>query len=527
MDHLTIKTESPSRRTARLIFSLLIVLTVLLIAPHHIHAASQRVKLNDGSGKYLQKIRSEWHLKKRDGSPCRGLQYLSIDKTENMSSGFYVFDGDGCLINRKTICKFENKKVHNVTFNGFYYVTSSGRIYKTPRGFVYLSGMKCAGITFNGYHYVDTYGKLNSPYPKVHYIRKMTLQGKTFSSGYYCFNQMGKLYMVQGFRKIVDQTVGKISFKGYYYFDKNGRLYTKEGIISVGNSKYYLTEEGKMLTATWKKGRYYLSNGKMATSMMTPSGTWVDENGRKVDTSEGRLFKLKKSLNSMIAGYGGTWSVYVKDLKTNEMVSINDSSMYAASTIKAFAMAEAFELISRKKLSYDAQMQNLLTAMITVSDNTAFNQLVMLMGNGDFLKGASVLNKYLRENGYKETELHHTTSPASNAYVTDGGKNKASARDCGELLEHIYRGTCVNRSFSNRMMDLLKKQTRRWKIPSGLPASAVVANKTGETSEVQHDIAIVKGPKTDYIICVFSTTSQSAGISGIKAISRAVWDFLE
>ena len=77
------------------------------------------------------------------------------------------------------------------------------------------------------------------------------------------------------------------------------------------------------------------------------------------------------------------------------------------------------------------------------------------------------------------------------------------------------------------MMDLLRRQTYRWKIPSGLPASAVVANKTGETSEVQHDIAIVKGPKADYIICVFSTTSESAGIAGIKAISRAVWDYLE
>ena len=123
--------------------------------------------------------------------------------------------------------------------------------------------------------------------------------------------------------------------------------------------------------------------------------------------------------------------------------------------------------------------------------------------------------------------MHHTTSPAANAFVTDGGRNKASAKDCGVLLEQIYRGKCVNKTYSKQMMDLLLKQTRRWKIPAALPASAVVANKTGETSEVQHDIAIVKGPKTDYIICVFSTTSQSAGIQGIKAISKAVWDYLE
>ena len=50
----------------------------------------------------------------------------------------------------------------------------------------------------------------------------------------------------------------------------------------------------------------------------------------------------------------------------------------------------------------------MLTAMITVSDNTAFNQLVMLMGKGDFLRGAAVLNKYLKENGYKRYIVPNT-----------------------------------------------------------------------------------------------------------------------
>lgn len=165
--------------------------------------------------------------------------------------------------------------------------------------------------------------------------------------------------------------------------------------------------------------------------------------------------------------------------------------------------------------------------MITVSDNTSFNQLVTLMGNGNFLKGAAVLNKYLVETGYKDTAVHHTTRPAAGPFITDGQTNKASARDCGELLENIYRGTCVNKTCSRLMLDLLRRQTRRWKIPSVLPSSAVVGNKTGETAEVQHDIAIVKGPKTDYVICVFSTTSESMGIAGIRAVSKAVWDYLE
>ena len=58
------------------------------------------------------------------------------------------------------------------------------------------------------------------------------------------------------------------------------------------------------------------------------------------------------------------------------------------------------------------------------------------------------------------------------------------------------------------MRKLLLAQTRRWKIPSGIPSGIKVANKTGETSSVEHDMAIVYGKKKDYIICVFSNTGS-------------------
>ena len=37
-----------------------------------------------------------------------------------------------------------------------------------------------------------------------------------------------------------------------------------------------------------------------------------------------------------------------------------------------------------------------------------------------------------------------------------------------------------------------------WKIPQGLPDGIKSANKTGETDQDQHDIAIVYGEKTTY-----------------------------
>ena len=54
------------------------------------------------------------------------------------------------------------------------------------------------------------------------------------------------------------------------------------------------------------------------------------------------------------------------------------------------------------------------------------------------------------------------------------------------------------------MLSFLLAQDKRTKIPAGLPTNIQVANKTGENDLCQHDIAIVYGEKTDYILCVMS-----------------------
>ena len=94
-------------------------------------------------------------------------------------------------------------------------------------------------------------------------------------------------------------------------------------------------------------------------------------------------------------------------------------------------------------------------------------------------------------------------------------------------MERIYKGTCVSSKYSREMKNLLLRQTRRWKIPAGVPAGVRVANKTGETSSVQHDMAIVYGKKTDYIICVFSSTgNEGYAVPRIRNISRTVYNCL-
>lgn len=208
-------------------------------------------------------------------------------------------------------------------------------------------------------------------------------------------------------------------------------------------------------------------------------------------------------------------------------MNVNDQAMYPASTIKAFVMASTFDQIKQGKMQYSSGVRNLLWDMITVSDNECFTELVRRHGGGSFVNGAAVVNQYLRKNGYTKTSCHSSLHPVSSAWAGDGGRNSASAKDCGVLLERIYRGQCVSKQYSNEMLNLLLHQTVRYKIPAGLPSGVVCANKISETSTVQHDIAIVYGRKTNYVLYVFSSgASESRLQAGIRAVSARVYEYM-
>lgn len=353
-------------------------------------------------------------------------------------------------------------------------------------------------------------------------------KGKRLKSGYYMFDSKGCLCKKKQFHKLDKKIAGR-TFKGTYYFgDTNGRLYRKAGWKVINGQKYLLSSYGRRYENCWRSGYYLLSNGTIARSRKLPDGTWVDCNGRRCTETDMTLNGLKKKLGSMVNGYSGSWSVYVKNLENGAVININDTAMYPASTIKAFVMASTFDQIKRGKLRYNSTVKSLLNSMITVSDNEAYNQLVRYNSrSGSFVSGTKTVNQYLKKNGYTKTGCHSSLHPSASAFTSDGQRNIASAKDCGVLLERIYKGTCVSSKYSREMRNLLLRQTRRWKIPAGVPAGVRVANKTGETSSVQHDMAIVYGKKTDYIICVFSSTgNESYAVPRIRNISRTVYNYL-
>ena len=307
----------------------------------------------------------------------------------------------------------------------------------------------------------------------------------------------------------------KVSAKGYQVFRKTKNAKNFKKIASVKKNKF----SDKLKSP---KTCYY----KVRAFKKVDNKVYFGKFSKVLRVI--KLNKLEKKLRKKLKKYSGKWSVYVKDLKTNDNFIINDTSFRSASVIKAFAMASLFDKIKKGKVKYKGSVKSNMNQMITVSSNEGFNQIVKFHTKShNFLSGAKEANKYIKNNGYKNTYISNVIRPCSSTYQSLGGLNTVSAKDCGKLLERIYKGKCVSKKYSAEMLRLLKNQTFRNKIPSGVPDGITVANKTGENSYTEHDIAIIYGKKTTYILCVLSTISdKSAAQSHIRGISKQVYNYL-
>lgn len=343
--------------------------------------------------------------------------------------------------------------------------------------------------------------------------------------GYYYFEEDGRLSRKKALRRVTGTLYGKEVDGLYYFGDANARLSTKSGWRKIDNEWYCFSGNGYVYQNQWA-GIYYMGeDGKMLKSSRTPDGNYVGYDGKKCEKDEVRLGELRDKIAEECKQTGGDWSVYVKDLDTGDYLVTNETPVYSASVIKPFVMASVYDCMERGTVQDSPKVQSLLKSMITVSDNESYNELVRLQGSPyGFENGAAVVNQYLEENGYTGTSCRHTLHPSGSRYTGIGGHNTVTAKDCGVLLEKIYQGECVSASASSEMLELLLNQQRRGKIPAGLPKGTKVANKTGETDETQHDMAIVWGAKCTYVISVTSVgVEEYRAVQQIQKISDEVY----
>lgn len=304
-----------------------------------------------------------------------------------------------------------------------------------------------------------------------------------------------------------------------------------EGWVTKAGKKYYY-ENGSYVTG-WntinEKTYYFNSKGVMQTDKMIAKNKYVNSKGILVDKSKiyslGKesLTKLKTRLNKEVKKYSGKYCIYVKNLDTNEYMTINNDKMKTASIIKLYNMGTVFDQMDKGKLKDSKEIRSYLHSMITVSSNDSYNELLKRIGHGDVKTGIRTITKFCNSHGYKKTNAGGTLSPSyfSTVWLSS---SYSTPRDCGHILEDIYRGNLVSEKASKDMLSLLKQQQRKGKIPAGLPKGVKSANKTGEYESRQHDAAIVFSKNADYIIVIMSE-GDGGSIGHIQNLSRITYNY--
>ena len=268
------------------------------------------------------------------------------------------------------------------------------------------------------------------------------------------------------------------------------------------------------------------------------------ENDLLASESKSWLLEIHDSITTQIDKYalpGGIVGVSIKDLTTGEYFSINgDVQFNPASVIKVPVMVEAFHQMALGRISMDEKLflhqqnkiqgsgsiqylpngsvftvKRLINLMITDSDNTATNMLICRLGTKN-------INQYMRKVGLRHTVLKDPTMFCK----LPGKYNLTSPNDMLMLLEKMYKGELVSADASKQMLDIMKAQLHKWGIQRFLPASAIVANKTGSLDFVRNDIGIILDKKHPYILSIFSKQlpSNYYGSVLVGSISKVIFD---
>lgn len=314
---------------------------------------------------------------------------------------------------------------------------------------------------------------------------------------------------------------------GIHYYDDSGIMVT--GILSLNNETYCFDESGVMISEDFFQMEtdedsfivYFDEEGKMVTGEYTVEGrecVFSDIGEVLVNTDF-----LKSNVQKILNQYDGEISVYYKNLRTDQSFSIRaDQTYYPCSIIKLAALIATYDAMEKGTVTYDENIENWITAMITVSDNTSFNNLIVEIGEGDGEKGAATVNELLKEIGCKNTLIEHSLQPGTNLWRI-GSSNISCPSDIGLLLEKLYKKEVVTEEKCEEMIEILKQCADSNEIQAGLPSYVEYAHKTGWADNYYHDGGIVYTSKDDYILVIFSDGADYTNM--MAEVSAFIYDY--
>jgi beta-lactamase class A len=253
-----------------------------------------------------------------------------------------------------------------------------------------------------------------------------------------------------------------------------------------------------------------------------------------------RWDNLREEIIAQSAGFKGQVFVYIKDYNRNWHISIDsDVKVPAASIVKIPIMAAVFEAQKKGRLSLsdkiklqqkdkaggsgslkneragkEFSIQELIMLMMSISDNSATNILISLLGMDN-------LNQWFQDNGLKDTNLSRLMMDMASR--DKGIENYTTAYDIALILDRFYNGKFISGKVSSECMEIMKLQKTKNRIPAKLPADTKVLHKTGLEKGICHDAGIVFTPNGDFLISVLTRHEYSNSYKSRELISNIAY----
>jgi beta-lactamase class A len=271
------------------------------------------------------------------------------------------------------------------------------------------------------------------------------------------------------------------------------------------------------------------------------------------------LQRLKASIERTTTSINAAWGIYMKSLETGEEIALNaDAEMETMSTIKIPLMTEVFEQIKAGKFALtdnytyaEADMRggtgvirslapgavltvkDLITLMVIVSDNTATDVLYRMVG------GPAVVNTRMAALGLQKTRAQTLAAPwfdalraapSPEAFYREGKHpfGLTTPREMAALLEKMERGTLVDKPSSDLMLQIMRGQLYRTRIPRFLSGYRI-PHKTGDFLPfVGDDVGVLEAPGRTIVLTIFTGHHFGSGEmleNAIGLVAKDVGDY--
>jgi beta-lactamase class A len=247
---------------------------------------------------------------------------------------------------------------------------------------------------------------------------------------------------------------------------------------------------------------------------------------------------LKEEILRLVSQCDGRVSVRIE--LNGEAIDIKGNNVYSsASLIKIPILLEGFRQVEAGKLQLDRvyevkdeekvggagviqafhgqnsySLLNLMTLMIIVSDNTATNRLIDIIGMDS-------INSCISSLDLKHTVINRKMMDFIS--LQQGKDNLTTAADIVACLRKIEDASFLTPDSREKILGILHHQQLLDKLPALIDHKEIwIANKTGELPGVEHDCAILKYKgKTLYVaVLVDQLRDKKAGRAVISEIGK-------